>query len=67
MIKNLVQFDARMWKHPGIGRYIRELVTAIDRQRPPYPMELLGDAECKNYFKGRLKSAVTYKHLKSPI
>lgn len=37
-----IAFDARMWSHPGIGRYIRELLGALIRLEKKPALCLLG-------------------------
>ncbi len=39
---NTLVLDARMWSHPGIGRYMRELVMATMRLERSVPMHILG-------------------------
>ncbi|MBI3252158.1 MAG: glycosyltransferase family 4 protein [Candidatus Omnitrophica bacterium] len=38
-----VAVDARMWRHPGIGRYLRELSTRLVSQKARYFFHFLGD------------------------
>ncbi|MBI4352754.1 MAG: glycosyltransferase family 4 protein [Candidatus Omnitrophica bacterium] len=38
----MIGLDVRMWDHPGIGRYIRELVRAMKKEAPGERFCLLG-------------------------
>ncbi len=42
MLGRSVGIDVRMWDHPGIGRYIRELAKRVARDLPPGQVVFLG-------------------------
>lgn len=39
-----IAFDARLIRHPGIGRYLRSLLGAMLAAKPPYAFRLIGPA-----------------------
>lgn len=45
MSRKVIGWDVRMWDHPGIGRYIRELTSAIIKKRPAYELRLLASSD----------------------
>ncbi len=50
--KGRIGFDARMWSHPGIGRYIRELSSGLSQKISPERFLLMGypkDLSSKNF------------------
>ncbi len=48
-----VALDLRMWEHPGIGRYLRELYFSMTRRRPPYSFRLLATDKVRAELKAR--------------
>lgn len=63
-MKNIA-FDARLVDHPGIGRYIRSLLGAILRSKPPYTFTLVGPASRLESF--RKDSRVSVRPCEVPI
>jgi glycosyltransferase involved in cell wall biosynthesis len=49
MIKRRICFDARMWGHPGIGRYIRELCGQYLKSKGGEDFNFLGPASLRDY------------------
>lgn len=65
MSPGLIGIDARMWGHPGIGRYIRELVRALALECPNKnfglvlpPYSCAGVPEGKNFFHERSHASI---------
>ncbi len=51
-MKRQVTLDARMWAHPGIGRYLRELVRAMLERRSDFDFTLLGSEALRSDLSG---------------
>lgn len=56
-MKDPIFFDARMWNHPGIGRYIRELLKTISQLNSSMSFKIFGDEKAEAYFHQTLASA----------
>src|SRR3989338_3002398 len=61
-----IAFDARMFNHPGIGRYIREFLNALLSVERGYRFVLLGPDALKTSLKSNLKQ-VDFQKLDAPI
>src|SRR3989338_50390 len=61
-----IAFDARMFDHPGIGRYIRELLNALLSVERGYRFVLLGPDSLKSSLSPSLKH-VDFQKLDTPI
>ncbi len=59
-------FDARMWSHPGIGRYMRELVMATLEMKDALPMHFLGPESIPNALKA-YQGRFTYQKVDAKI
>ncbi|MBI4432051.1 MAG: glycosyltransferase family 4 protein [Candidatus Omnitrophica bacterium] len=62
-----VAIDARMWGHPGIGRYIRELSGALVHQSADLDFLFLGPEVVRQWLDGRRPHPHVFQKTHSPI
>lgn len=63
-----IGLDVRMWGHPGIGRYIRELSKELIRQPSEYRLTFLGEAPAAEALAGgRADGRFIFKKTRSAI
>jgi glycosyltransferase involved in cell wall biosynthesis len=64
--KSRVGLDLRMWEHPGIGRYLRELFFAMLRKKPEASYRLLLPQNNRQSFQN-LKADIEFQNAFSSI